>query len=264
MRRAVGAGAIVLGSVLPLIPLLLQAFARIWRYPSLLPADWTLRGFRVATDPGSEIVRGLLTSLGIGIAVSVISSGIGLAAGRALGLYRFPGRRLVQFLLLAPAIVPGLAVTLGIQIYFLRFGLADTVAGVVLVHLIPTIPYVTLVLTGAFSNLEVDYEAQARSLGAGPLRTFWHVTLPIVRPSLAVAAFFAFLISWSEYILTLVIGGGSVQTLPLLLFAYLGSSDLTLAAALAVVFVIPPVLLVTLTSRYLTGTTRAAVGFGRL
>ncbi|MGN6089870.1 MAG: ABC transporter permease, partial [Actinomycetales bacterium] len=184
MRRAVGAGTIVLGIVLPLIPLLLQAFARIWRYPSLLPADWTLRGFRVATDPGSEIVRGLLTSLGIGIAVSVISSGIGLAAGRALGLYRFPGRRLVQFLLLAPAIVPGLAVTLGIQIYFLRFGLADTVAGVVLVHLIPTIPYVTLVLTGAFSNLEVDYEAQARSLGAGPLRTFWHVTLPIVRPSL--------------------------------------------------------------------------------
>ncbi|MGN6087952.1 MAG: hypothetical protein ACTHNT_01540, partial [Actinomycetales bacterium] len=68
----------------------------------------------------------------------------------------------------------------------------------------------------------------------------------------------------SEYILTLVIGGGSVQTLPLLLFAYLGSSDLTLAAALAVVFVIPPVLLVTLTSRYLTGTSRAAVGFGRL
>ncbi|MGN6524741.1 MAG: ABC transporter permease [Actinomycetes bacterium] len=264
MRRAVGAGAIVLGIVLPLIPLLLQAFARIWRYPSLLPADWTLRGFRVATDPGSEIVRGLLTSLGIGIAVSVISSAVGLAAGRALGHYRFPGRRLAQFLLLAPAIVPGLAVTLGIQIYFLRFGLADTVAGVVLVHLIPTIPSGTLVLTGAFSNLEVDYEAQARSLGAGPVRTFWHVTLPIVRPSLAVAAFFAFLISWSEYILTLVIGGGSVQTLPLLLFAYLGSSDLTLAAALAVVFVIPPVLLVTLTSRYLTGTSPAAVGFGRL
>ena len=80
-------------------------------------------------------------------------------------------------------------------------------------RLIPTIPYVTLVLTGAFSNLELDYEAQARSLGAGPLRTFWHVTLPIVRPSLVVAAFFAFLISWSEYILTLEpLGKGMLAT----------------------------------------------------
>ena len=48
----------------------------------------------------------------------------------------------MQFLLLAPVIVPGLAVTLGIQVFFIRYGLADTVAGVVLVHLIPTVPYV--------------------------------------------------------------------------------------------------------------------------
>ena len=67
----------------------------------------------------------------------MVASLIGLSAGRALGLYEFRGKRVIQFLMLAPVIVPGIAVTLGIQVFFLRYGLADTVAGVVLVHLGP-------------------------------------------------------------------------------------------------------------------------------
>jgi len=167
-------------------------------------------------------------------------------------------------LFLAPVIVPGLAVALGVQIAFIRYGLADTVAGVVLVQLMPTIPYVTLAMGAAFANFDTAYEDQARVLGAGPLRTFWSVTLPAVRPGLAVAAYFAFLISWSEYILTLLVGGGTVKTLPLLLLAYIGSSDLNEAAALALVFVVPPVLLIVPMTKYLTGDQRAVVGLGRL
>ena len=89
-------------------------------------------------------------------------------------------------------------------------------------HLIPTIPYVTLVMAGVYSNYDIAYEEQARVLGAPPLRVLLRVTLPAVAPGLAVAALFAFLISWSEYILTLLIGGGTVKTLPLLLFSSLG------------------------------------------
>ena len=128
-------------------------------------------------------------------------------------------------------IVPGLAVALGIQVFFIRYGLADTAAGVVIVQLIPTVPYAATLLGGAFANLDLDYEAQARSLGAGPVRVLWFVTLPLLRPALVLTALFTFLISWSEYVLTLLIGGGQVQTLPLLLFAAIGSSDMTAAAA---------------------------------
>lgn len=119
-------------------------------------------------------------------------------------------------------------------------------------------------MAASFANFDPSYEDQARVLGAGPVRTFLSVTLPAVRAGLVVAAFFAFLISWSEYILTLLIGGGTVKTLPLLLFAYIGSADLTEAAALSVLLVIPPLLLVVVTSRYLTGRSSAVVGFGRL
>jgi len=264
VRRSVGTTLLVVGLLLPFVPLLVWAGAGQWRYPAVVPQHFSDRGVRLLVDPASDVLQGLVTSLALGLSVAVIACAVGLSAGRALGLYSFRGKRLVQFLLLAPAIVPGLAVTLGIQVFFLRYGLSGTVPGVVLVQLVPTIPYVTLVLGSAFSNFEVGYEEQARTLGAGPLRTFWHVTLPTIRPALVVAAFFAFLISWSEYILTLLVGGGTVKTLPLLLFAYIGSSDLNLAAALAVLFVLPPFLLVLITSRYLTGSGTAAVGFGRL
>jgi putative spermidine/putrescine transport system permease protein len=264
VRRAVGTGLLVVGLLAPLVPVLLWAVAGEFRYPAPLPQEYSRRGLDLVLDPRSGVLEGLLTSLTIATTVALLAAVLGCTAGRALGLYAFRGKRVVQFLLLAPAIVPTLAVTLGIQVHFIRYGLADTVAGVVLVHLVPTVPYVSLVMASTFANLEVGYEDQARVLGAGPLRRLVSVTLPAVRPGLVVAAFLAFLISWSEYILTLLIGGGTVRTLPLLLFAAIGSADLTAAAALSLVIAVPPVLLVGLTGRYLRGRSPAAVGFGRL
>ena len=264
MRRSVGVGLLALGTLLPLVPLLGWAVSGSWRYPDLVPRELTDRGLLLVLDPRSDVLRGLLTSLTVGGCVAAVAAVIGLCAGRALGLHTFRGKRLVQLLLLAPALVPTLAVTLGLQVHLIRFGLADTVAGVVLVHLVPTIPYVTLVMAAAFANFEPAYEQQARVLGAGALRTLWSVTLPAVRPALAVAAYFAFLISWSEYVLTLVVGGGTVKTLPILLFAYIGSTDLTAAAALGVLFVLPPLLLVLLTARSLGARDTPAIGLGRL
>ncbi len=170
----------------------------------------------------------------------------------------------MRFLLLAPVIVPGLAVTLGIHVFFVRYGLADSIIGVVLVQLMPTVPYAATLLGAAFANLDLDYERQARMLGAGPVRTLLFVTVPLLRPALIAAALFAFLISWSDYVLTLLIGGGQVRTLPLLLFAAIGSSDTTAAAALALLVVGPPMLLVVLAARLLATAAPATIGFGRL
>lgn len=261
MTRALGAGLLVAALLTPLVPLLLWAVAGEFRYPALLPSPST-RGLALLADPA--VGAALVTSVAIAAPVTVLATAIGTAAGRAVGLHRFRGRRLVQLVLLAPVLVPTLAVTLGIHVYFIRYGLADTVAGVVLVQLIPTVPYATLVMAAAFTAHDVDLEDAGRVLGAGPLRRLVHVTLPAVRPGLAVAALFVFLISWSEYILTLLVGGGTVRTLPLLLFAAVGSADLTAAAALSLVIAGPPVALVWLSARHLTGRTPASLGLGRL
>ncbi|MGI8666045.1 MAG: ABC transporter permease, partial [Jatrophihabitans sp.] len=104
-----------------------------WRYPALVPQQATSRGLRLVTDPRTQVLHGLLVSTLIGVSVAALACAIGLPAGRAIGVYRFRGRRLVQFLLLAPVIVPGLAVTLGIQVFFVRYGLSASTLGVILV-----------------------------------------------------------------------------------------------------------------------------------
>jgi putative spermidine/putrescine transport system permease protein len=219
---------------------------------------------RLLVDPRARILQGLATSTAIAASVAVLSCLIGFPAGRAIGLYRFRGRRLVQFLLLAPVIVPGLAVALGIQVFFIHYGLSDTAFGVVLVQLVPTVPYASTILAGAFANVDIAYERQARALGAGPIRTLAFVTVPLMRSAMLLAALFAFLISWNEYVLTLLVGGGQVKTLPLLLFAAIGSSDTTAAAALALVVVLPPLLLIVAGSRLLSSGSASVVGFARL
>ncbi len=243
---------LITGAVIaPLVPLLLWSGARSWPYPDLLPTDGTARGLSLIGS--SESLHALVTSLVIASTVALLACAIGLPAGRVIGLHRFRGRRLVQFLLFAPVIVPGLAVILGLQVFFIRWGLSESVTGVVLVQLVLTIPYAAAILGGAFETFDVDLEHQAHVLGAGVWRTTTFVTIPALAPALAASLLLTFLISWSEYILTLLIGGGQVQTLPLLLFAAIGSSDTTAAAALGLLVVVPPVLLVLLASRLVRG-----------
>jgi len=262
--RVVGLPVLLLGLLVPFVPLVLWASARTYRFPALLPSQTSTRPVRLLVDPGSQVLTGLLQSLEIAVSVAVIACVLGLAAGRAVGVHRFRGRRPVQFLLLAPIIVPGLAVVLTLDVYIIRFGLDGTVRGVVLVHLLAAVPYVTLVMSSVYANLDLRLEEQARTLGAGQVQVLLWVTLPAVAPGLAVAALFAFLLSWGEYVLALTVGAPHVTTLPVLLYAYVGSSDLPVAAALGLALVLPPVLLLTLTSRFLSGSTSAIAGFGRV
>jgi len=264
VARGTAVTLMLIGALLPLLPLLVWAFAGQWRFPDVVPQQLSLRGVQLLADDRSQIPRGLATSALIATSVAVLACAVGLPAGRAIGLYRFRGRGLAQFLLLAPVIVPGLAVTLGLQVFFIRAGLADSTLGVVLVQLMPTVPYAATVIGAAFANLDVDYERQARTLGASSMQVLVHVTMPLLRPAILLAGVFAFLISWSEYVLTLLIGGGQVTTLPLLLFAAIGSSDTNAAAALALLVVGPPVLLLAGVARVLSARSPAVVGLGRL
>lgn len=258
--RTLALTALVLWLILPLVPLAVWSFARGWRWPDLLPQEWTLAGWSHALDPVSGVLPALWTTTLVAAAATLLSLAIGLPAGRALGMYRFRGKALVELLVLAPVIVPGIAVVFGIHAVFLMLGLANTLAGVILVHLVPTLPYMILVLAGIFANHDPAFEDQARSLGASPLQTFRHVTLPAILPGVIVGSLFAFLVSWSQYILTLVIGGGRVVTLPLLLFSFATSGRNDIAGAIAMIYILPGVLILALTARHLTGRSAALAG----
>ncbi len=249
---------------LPIVPLLIWSFSFRWFFPDVLPADYSLRAWQYVFSPTSGVLQSLRDTLLISGGATLLSVIIGVPAGRALGQYVFRGKSIVELLILAPIIVPGIAVALGIHVLFIRYGLANTLFGVMLVHLIPTLPYMVLVMSGVFANYDTSYEAQARTLGAGPIRAFWYVTLPAILPGIVVGGLFAFLVSWAQYILTLLIGGGRVVTLPLLLFnfATAGRNDIT--GAISMLYIIPGVVILLLSARYLTGNASAVGGLGRL
>ncbi|HLL40694.1 MAG TPA: ABC transporter permease subunit, partial [Rubrobacteraceae bacterium] len=218
-RGNFGLAAVALLVALPFLPLFLWAFAGEWRFPSLIPAEWSLRGFRALAEPGSRALEATLNSLIVGAAATAASVAVGVPAGMALGRYEFRLKGLVVFFILLPILVPPLASTMGVHLTFIRLGLADTAFGVFLVHLVPTVPYTTVILASVFAERGIELEEAARTLGATPWQAFVHITLPSVAAGVAVAALFAFLVSWSQYILTVLIGGGSVLTLPMLLLS---------------------------------------------
>ncbi|MFN0115281.1 MAG: ABC transporter permease [Paracoccaceae bacterium] len=262
--RALAVSVLFLWLVLPLVPLFIWSFARGWRFPDILPQEWSLQAWEFAFSARSGVLESLGLTAGVAVATTVLSVLAGVPAGRALGRFRFRGKAAVELVLLAPVIVPGIAVALGIHSVFIGLGLTNTVAGVVLVHLIPTLPYMTLLMAGTFANFDPAFEQQARCLGASPVQAFVHVTLPSILPGLVVGALFAFLVSWSQYVLTLLIGGGRVITLPLLLFTHAASGRNDIAAAVGLIYILPGIVFLIFTSRHLTGKGVAARGPGRL
>lgn len=260
-RTLIAAGVLVIvWSVLPLVPLIIWSFAKGWRFPELLPQNLSLDAWRYAVSDGSQVLGSLGISVVVSASVTILAVLIGVPAGRALGLHGFRGKSIVEAAILAPIIVPGIVVALGLHGVFLALGLTNSVAGVVLVNLVPTLPYMVLVMAGVFARFDTAHEDQARCLGATLWQTMLHVTLPAILPGLAVGALFTFLISWSQFILTLMIGGGRVTTLPLLLFAFASSGRNDLTGAIAVIYVLPGVLILIVSSRYLTGRNAAIAG----
>jgi putative spermidine/putrescine transport system permease protein len=226
-------------AALPLLLLAMRSLALAWYWPALLPPVWSLRAWRYIFSPTTEVLPALASSSVIALAVTLLAVTVALPAARVLAWQEFRGKHAVFFVLLLPVLTPPLAATMGVHSLFLRYGLTDTMIGVVLIHLISTVPYATLMLTGSFSRLDPDYEAQARTLGAGTFDVWRHVIFPAIAPGLAVAASFAFLISWSQYLTTLLIGGGRILTLPLTLVGFQRSGDEAVAAALSLVFLAP-------------------------
>ena len=246
--------------LLPFVVLVVWSFSTRWFYPQLWPDQWGVRAWQyIFGTAGTQIMAGLIQSMLVALVTAATSLVIGIPAGRALGLYEFRGKDFISVMLMLPVIVPPLCVAMGLHLWFLRLGLAETFIGVVLVHLTFCLPYSIFVMWGVFSNYNPDYEGQARSLGANPWKIIIRVMLPMTLPGIMVAGLFSFLLSWSQYLSTLIIGGGRITTLPILLFALMGSGDRPVAAAVSIVFVAPAFLALLFSARYMGGRSIAGV-----
>jgi putative spermidine/putrescine transport system permease protein len=264
INRWIAVIVIVLGVGLPMLPQIIWSFAFRWLFPALLPTEWSMSSWEYAFSPSSRVLEGFMNSMEIALFVCLLSILVGLPAARAIAMYDFRGKGFIEWLLMVPIIVPGIVSTLGIHQVFIRLGLTNTFIGVSLVHLIPCIPYMVLVMSSVFANYGTELEDTARTLGASPIRVFFSVTLPGILPGLMVATMFTFLISWGQYITTALIGGGTIVTLPLVLFPFITGINYSNAAAISLIFVAPAILVLILISRQLGQDSAVMGGFGRL
>ncbi len=197
---------------------------------------WSLRWYaRLARDArwrdalfNSLQVAALSTALAL-----VCGTGLAVALRRA----RFRGARLLAGAALLPLFVPAVVLGMG-QLPLLHFfGLEGTHLGLALAHSLTSLPVVFLMVRSALREVSAELEQAARGLGAGPVRAFALVTWPLVRPAVAAAAAFSFILSLNEFTLALFLTTPENETLPRVIWPELRYSLSPLAAAASAVSV---------------------------
>jgi putative spermidine/putrescine transport system permease protein len=220
----------------PLIPLIISSFSSRITWPLLLPDSWTLRAWEYIVSPSAGTWGAIAASLSIALVVTMINLVLAVPAADALTRYKFRGRRWIEAALYAPIVIPAFVSVMGMHMTFIRFGLTETAAGVVLAHLSPSMPYMLRALMISFGTLGFDWEEQGRMLGAGRMQRFRYIVLPHILPGIAAGSALSMLVSLSQYLITFLVGGGQVVTIPILLFPFASGGDPAIAAAYTLVF----------------------------
>ncbi len=238
LRRSVMPALLALWLVIPLTPLVLWAGASRWSGTARLPQDFGPRGWQEALDAG--VVAALVRSGLLGVAVALVATPLGVMAGRALGWRLLRRPALPSLVLLGPVVLAPFAVAMGLDVVILRLGVPGEVA-VVLVLSVFALPYTTFTMRATFLGLDPALEEQARVLGASSRQARRRVTLPAATTGLVTATGLAFLVGWSDYAVTLLIGGGQIITAPMLIGASAaGSGNDALTSTLAISASVPP------------------------
>ncbi|MTD15213.1 ABC transporter permease subunit [Nakamurella sp. YIM 132087] len=230
-------------------------------YGAWPPPGFGLRWYRRLFEQDG-LLPAALASLWIAALAAAIALAVGTAAAVSLTRFRYPGRGLVDALLMAPLIVPKVAIGLGAFILILKAGGYGQMFPLVGLHVILLIPFAINIIGGALVRIPRVYEQAARDLGAGPVRAFVLATLPQLRTSLGAAFALCFMISFDEVDATVFVVAPNQDTLPVWMYQYMQQyQDPTVAALSTILIALSTLLVVVLVSRART-TIVAGLGGG--
>ena len=122
------------------------------------------------------------------------------------------------------------------KVWTIKYGFTDSILGVILAHIIPTLPYMVRALVIGYSVMDENIDHCARVLGASKVQRYVSVIIPYLFPSIIAGSSLTILISMSQYLSTLIIGGGEVITFSVLIFPFINGGDLTIGASYVVFF----------------------------
>lgn len=228
----------------PFLLLPIRALADEWRAPNIIPQRFGLRGITRVLNDGL-LVEAVGNSIVVGAVAALVGTIFAWPAARALA--QANSARTAWLAILLPLLLPPFVVGEGLRVWFLRLGLADSLAGLVIAHLVFVVPYCILILAPGFTPELLRRESAAMVLTGDTRQRFVSITLPALSRQVALALALGFTISWAQYGTSLGVGGG-VPMLPLLLVP-LVRSDPQVAAVLDIILIAPPLIALALSQR---------------
>lgn len=203
--------------VAPLLIVILVSFSGR-EIPEFPPSTWSLRWYGHAlSEP--VFVTSAINSAWLAVTATCISTPIALGAAMAIVRGQFPGKNLLQAALLSPLFVPAIVTSLAILLAF-SVGLRTVTLRLVAAHVLITLPYLVRTILASLTRLDMTVEEAARTLGASPIRTFWYVTLPLIRPGLTAGMLFAAIVSFDNVSVSLFLTTARTNTLPIATLNY--------------------------------------------
>lgn len=221
----------------------------------------TLENYREVLGEGN-FRRYLVNSLVVGIVSTLITLVLGAMAAYALARFRFAGRKTLAYTTLLLRTVPLAVLAVPVFMIWNQAGIAGSLSGLVLLYVAVNLPFTIWLLYGFILQVPVELEEAAAIDGCGPLRVFFTVVLPLIKPGIAAASIFTFRIAWNEFILALVLTDRATRTLPVAASLYITDIgvDWGKIMALGSLIAIPPLIFTLVAARQIiTGLTAGAV-----
>lgn len=223
----------LLAPILAIMPLSFSSSSFL-AYP--MPG-WSLRWYdNLFTS--DDWMRAARNSFIVAPAATLIATVLGTLAAVGLARVQFVGKGLFMSVLIAPMVVPIVVVGVSTYLLFARWGLNDSYTGLILVHAALGAPFVLTTVLATLQSFNHNLVRASLSLGAGPLHTFFRITLPLIAPGVISGALFAFATSFDEVVVTLFVAGPAQVTLPRQMFTGIRENISPTIAAVATLLIL--------------------------
>lgn len=213
---------------------------------SLDPDAYSMRWYQEIVDDQKWRLA-IWNSFVVGIAAAFIATTLGTLAAVGLASPWMPYKRIITALLLSPMIVPLIIIAAGMFFFYTQFNLVGTYTGLIIAHAALGVPFVIITVTATLSGFDRTLFVAGLSLGASPVKVFWDVVIPLIRPGVISGGLFAFVTSFDEVVLVLFLAGPEQRTIPRQMFSGLREQiNPTILAVATLLVVLSAALLFTL------------------
>ncbi len=228
--------------------------------PDLFPVHGTLAGYALVLH---QQLPYLATSLAVGLGAVVLTLAVAAPAGYSLAKLRPRGRGTLRFTLVIAQMIPAIIMAMGFYAIFLRLHLLSTLPGLIVADSTIAVPFGVLIFTAFMTGIPEELMQASKIDGAGILRTFWSIVIPLSRNAILTVSLFAFLWAWSDFIFaTTLDASGPHQPITLGIYHYIGNNNQQWNAimATAVIASIPAAILLVAAQRHVAaGVTAGAI-----